>query len=581
METLLIPKNLSIDSLNSEIKKSGIDPYEVKVTLKWALVDSGVLINWQVSYVNRSGRKDFVPYLYKSGKSLVLGSPKPSLVDFRASDYLSFELPKGVDIGVNNRISKREAREYLLNFLSESMRVPKSSIEILSAETVLIVRKLKYSLKVGDREAGEAELSDKIRRVSWNPLKLEEIEATLLRSLKNSDRGTERRIVSRSWDALFDKVKAPSEVEILARGSDDGHADFMVKLGDELEFIRVNRYSGAIEDRIKLPRFEEVRRNVMREISRITSVDPSRIELSMGDIASSYRVVKRDGKISVSFIMTLKINFVVLNISYDTSSGEVHVLSKKADEGALKRILNADELDYDVDGSLLYVKSRKGSSWKLSIFNLNDPKEVPEISLSVDRVAYDPRSSSYLLFYKLEGEDACLSFLLKGDKSILLGRVCLDDIIRKAEKMLSSEYNLGVSLSLDFERDPSEILRRIRPKSLLSGKRVRMNAFIHLKGVDPMRMFLFAVHYSLEDGLIKIEPKIMNETPERIVREYLGRDAKVMSYKYDHPWLQATVKDGKQLIDLKFDLKDPVHPVLVERRVKTGILDRLMGALNR
>ena len=581
MAIILIPKNLSIDSLNSEVKKIGIDPHEVKVTLKWASVDSGILINWQVSYVNRSGRRDFVPYLYKSGKSLVLGSPKPSLVDFRPSDYFSFEPTGGVDIEVSNEISKGEAREYLLDSLSESMRVPKSSIKILNAETVLIVRKLKYSLKVGDREVGEVELGDKIRRVSWNPMKLEEIEATLLRSLKNSDRGAERKIISRSWDALFDKTKASSDIEILARGSDDGHADFIVKLGDELELIRVNRYSGAIEDRMKLPRFEEVRRNVMREISRITSIDPSRVELSMEDIASSYRVVERDDEIRVSFIMTLKINFVVLNISYDTSSGEVHVLSRKVDEGALKRILNADELDYDIDDSLLYVKLRRGVSWKLSIFNLNDPKEVPEISLLVDRVAYDPKSSGYLLFCKFEGEDACLSFLLRGDESILLGRVCLDEIIRKAEKMLSSKYNLEVSLSLDFERDPGEILRKIRPKSLLRGKRRGVNAFIHLNGVDSMRMFLFVVHYSLEDGLVKIEPKIMKGTPERIVKEYLGRDAKVVGYKYDHPWLQATVKDEKQLIDLKFDLKDPAHPVLVERKVKKGILDRLMGSLNR
>ena len=579
MEIVLIPKNLSI-SLDSEVMKSGIDPSEVKFELKWASVDYGVLINWQVSYTNRSGRKDFVPYLYKSGKSLVLNSPKPKLIDFRASDYLSFELGGEIELEVNSEISRGEAREFLLEALSESLRVPKSSVKVLNAETVLIARKLKYSLKLGDREIGEAELSERGRRVSLKPIPLEELEATVLESLKNSDQGAGRRIITRSWDALFDKKKASVGIEILARGSDDGYANFIVKMGGELELIRVNRYSGTM-NRVKLPGLEEMRRNVIREISRITSVDPSMIELSMEDIARSYRVVERDGETRVSFIMTLTINFVVLNVSYDASSGEVHILSRKVDEGALKRILNADELDYDVDDSLLYVKSRRGGSWKFSVFKLNDLKGSPDMSLLVERAAYDPKSSGYLLFCKFEGSDACLSFLLKGDEGIFLGKGCLEDVIREAEMELSSKYNLGVSLRLDFERNPSEILWKIKPESLFKGRRGRVNAFLHLNGMDRMGMFLFVVRYSFGDGSMEVEPRILKETVERIVRGAVGGEVRVMSYRYEHPLLQVTVKDEKQLIDLKFDLRDPIHPALVEMKARAGILDRLMGFLNR
>ncbi|MEM2219710.1 MAG: hypothetical protein QXU50_06315 [Candidatus Korarchaeum sp.] len=602
--TALIPKHDVGSVLRKELLSKGIDPSRVGATLRIERVSghSAVLINWIVQYVNTTGRRDFASYVNKSGKNIVFRSFNSlKVADFKVSEYSIIPLREGVDVSVRSEVRKAEAKGHLTLKLCESLKVPKSAVKFLSVDEVIIADEVLYSFEVGANR-GEVRIGKGSPKVTLEPLPAGRLESIALASLKDKRtvetprydvKREERVTISRSWDFLFDgkphgvermAVRREASPEVIVRDLSGNVAVFMIKIGDELKIVQVNRYSGEVMAKLPAADPEELKGRILRAFTKLTPSDPSEVEFVRADLTDLYRIDKRGNDVSLISLVKLRAFPYIYSVRYEHSSGKVDLINAEVDKNGLRAFLvealGTSKLNYEFEERILYVRAKRPEGWSFMMFDLRGSRRAPDLVLIVDKIFYDPETGSYVIFCRPEGSSACLTFLLDGDlrrASGVFRSRCVDEITEEVRSTISSRFEVKAFANVEHEQRVDRLIDRIDPRSFFSVSSSRGDAFLHFTGFDAKRNFMFKARYSIRSGTVTVErPLIMEETPKRIVERALEtREVSVLSYKYDYPSLRVRVRRGNEVLSLKFDLIDLMNPVLVERKVHKGILGRL------
>ena len=603
--TILIPKRFgdAQDILRRETKRRGIGYAETNLRVKSVSADLTVLINWVVHYVNTAGRRDYANYVSKSGKSIVFrSSGSIKLAEFSPPDYSSTVLSEGTEISLRSEVRKPEARELLVNSLSESLRVPKRAIEILSAEEVFLARKVVYSFEIGEC-SGQIELGEGSPKFSLEPLPIEKLERKALESIKIPEtRSTlelgvkrDKVMISRSWDSIFSEKRPKIDErkreigapEVLSREVEENHVNFVIRFCDDFKFVQVNKYTGAVTANFSVAEPEKLKKQILESFASLTSLDPSKAELISNGISDFYRVERSGKSPSITSQVRIRAFPYIYYVDYHHSSGKLSVLRKEIDEERLRTFLvdalGTSDFSHEYEGEILYVKAKLRNSWSFMLFNMSKLGKTPDLTIRVEKIFHDPKSDHYIMFWRPEGSSECMAFVTKYDlKGVsVLKSPCIEEIMEKVRKAILSKYGVGVRVSVKHEQGSDEIVKRISPKIPFRTSQGRVNASLHFSGVDSKLLFSFNARYSIESGDVTIEePRIMNDAPERIVKSSLGlKNPEILSYKYDHPFLNVKVRNENEVITLKYDLSDITNPVIVEKKIHRGIFSVLKDVL--
>ncbi len=640
---IIIPRKLIdklIRAVESEAISRGIDPSSLEIGKKELEVVPGIIMTWQVYYVNTAGFRKYVSYANESGKNLAIlrGNSVKIISNLDLSSIEVVELGSG-DYEISGKItsfSTAVATKKLKSTLSSRLRVPKKAVNIVHKQKVLYATKIRTKISSG-KGSGSIEVRKGYEdwKVKWDPLPDNQLENLAIQLATDSgilDRPkvvspetklSEKRVkagVKRSWDTFFGtKRRGPlaggaisepsslgvSPVKILSKKLDKYYGIFILCKEDICGVVALNRYSGLEISKFTLPTLKEIENLVSKYFNDQLSTEVLDIE-GLGDgglETKEYSLIaelstekqKRELRFLTKWIVRPKLSPMKVIISFNPRTRELNIPYVEPDGSRvsefLKRLLGEIERwESEFDPPNLYIKARSlDGTWRLLRFSTeNFSRFSPEDHLIIEGATKDPISEINLLFCRdfLRQKEGCTVIGLYAGEEVLFrtNAPCLNELLASAHAEISSRYYTKVQLSLISEIDPDILVPKLSMVDIFTKThRPSERPLVHIKGRDLEGNFDFLARYDVISKNLNLEvPKIREEAPQKIARKLIStEEIEDVKWRYSYPSLKMRLKTATgSLISLKVDLSNISSPRIVEKKTyKPSILNFLRWIL--
>ncbi len=609
---ILIPVELKerlARAIETEATIRGLDRSDIQIAKKEIEVAPGILMTWQVYYVNTAGFRKYVSHANESGRALAILSRRGSvelLINLNPSDLEVIELGSG-DYEISGEVppfSTTTAKNALKHTLSSRLRVPKKAVNVTHKQKILYVTRIRAKILSGEGlgfiEVGGGSGEWKVK---WDPLRKRQLKDLAIQLAMKSNifdkpetepltgvrKGTPSRKpkagAKRSWDAFFGSVKrdtsllkgSPAEetsgpkspsIKVLSERVDDYYGVFVLCRGGDCGIVALNRYSGLEISKFPLPSLKEIEDLISRHFIEQFSARVLKIEeVEGGNLdAREYSLEIKsmmEGTKELIFLTrwSVKLESTPMRVltSLNMITRDIDTLYVEPDESRMSDFLEGllgkiETWESQYDPPNLYVKAKPmDGSWELLRFSAENLSEFsPEDHLVVEGAVRDPSSKTKLLFCRdmLRAEGGCriVGIDVRGNVLFNIGAPCMRDLLTLAHSEISSKYDVRIQLNIAFETDPDVLAPRLPVKDVFTGTQsLNERASVYIEGTDTEEMFDFMARYDVMSGTLGVEaPKIREGTPQRIAQKLAGpMEIRNVKWKYSYPVIKIRLKTGE------------------------------------